>query len=275
MSEKPRSRGGRSALALGFLSVLSPSDVGFVGGYLILNGVGRPLEFHCTTPVKPTRAQEILYGSSLKPYLLAEQIAPALVAKVKTPVALICVDRWELLDFTDAAGTPVAAVMPETGGGLPGAPHFLTANYGGSPEPAGSTDANSAHDEGVAPSCGGAPAAGWPESHGTATHPDAFPTPASPGSAIPTPAATQSVTLAARPRLTPISEQVQEYGRRTPNGIECWQGRFGRTRLICAAHHAPAVGRLLSDWAAWTDVLDLSEPFERIRAAIEEALRRG
>ncbi|MGQ9914532.1 MAG: hypothetical protein ACUVQQ_09330 [Thermogutta sp.] len=271
MSEKPRSRGGRSALSLGFLSVLSPSDVGFVGGYLILNGVGRPLEFHCTTPVKPSRAQEILYGNSLKPYLFAEQIAPALVAKVKTPVAMICVDRWELLDFADSAGTPVAAVMPEAGGGLPVAPHFLTANHGGLPEPVAPADAVASRDGGVATVRDGDSSAGWPPSLGAASHPDAFPTAASPVSTIAVPAA----ILAACPRPAPTSEPIQEHGRRTPNGIECWQGRFGRTMLICAAHHAPAVGRLLSDWAAWTDALDLSEPFERIRAAIEEALRRG
>ncbi|MCA9043520.1 MAG: hypothetical protein KDA69_04320, partial [Planctomycetaceae bacterium] len=53
-------------LNLGFLQVtLTPS--GYVGGLLVTNRQGRPLEFQCTTPVQPNRTQEILYGPTLKP----------------------------------------------------------------------------------------------------------------------------------------------------------------------------------------------------------------
>ncbi|NMC19988.1 MAG: hypothetical protein GYA33_06155, partial [Thermogutta sp.] len=93
------------------------------------------------------------------------------------------------------------------------------------------------------------------------------------------PAAPASVCTPVAPaaaRIAPsATSECLTHGRCTPNGLECWQGRFGRTRLVSAAHHAPAVTRLLADWAPWTDALDLCEPFERIRAAIEEALRRG
>ncbi len=264
MSEKTRSKGGRSALSLGFLSVLSPSEVGFVGGYLILNGVGRPLEFHCTTPVKATRAQEILYGNSLKPYLFAEQIAPALVAKAKTPVALICVDRWELLDFADHAGTPVAAVMLDDVM-PPAAPHFTMADRGHAPINPAQESAARVGD--VARFAHGALQA-WERNTGSA---------ALLGSgSSPSPASAATLVAPEHAAVT-ISETGNgaTYGRHTANGLECWQGRFGRIRLVCAASHAPAVTRLLADWAPWTDALDLSEPFERIRAAIDEALRRG
>lgn len=53
---------GKSTIALGFLTVVEHKQHGLFGGYLVLNQVGRPLEFHCTAPVKPNRAQEILYG---------------------------------------------------------------------------------------------------------------------------------------------------------------------------------------------------------------------
>ncbi|GAB6186869.1 hypothetical protein [Thermopirellula anaerolimosa] len=266
MSEKPRSKGGRSALSLGFLSVLTPSEVGFVGGYLILNGVGRPLEFHCTTPVKPTRAQEILYGNSLQPYLCAEQIGPALITKAKTPVALICVDRWELLDLADHAGTPVAAVMLDAGAAPLGPPHFARTDRGGSTAAMGSAERNAVparetpcfHD-GTSTAWGNGPT-------DLESRRDGSPT-AALVSAPPAPADTVAKRI-------PSGDGAAQ-GLYTPNGLECWQGRLGRTRFFCAAHHAPAVSRLLADWAPWTDALDLSEPFERIRAAIEEALRRG
>ena len=47
---------------LGFLTVLEHPQHGLFGGYLLLNLAGRPVEFHCTAPVKPNRAQQILYG---------------------------------------------------------------------------------------------------------------------------------------------------------------------------------------------------------------------
>ena len=66
-----------SKTALGFLTVRNNEESGLIGGYLILNEVGRPLEFHCTAPVKPNRAQQILFlpGSpTLEPFLYGEQI---------------------------------------------------------------------------------------------------------------------------------------------------------------------------------------------------------
>jgi hypothetical protein len=114
MSENHDLVGNRLALRLGFFSVCPHADGGFIGGYLILNGVGRPLEFHCTTPVKPTRTQEILYGATLKPYLFGEQIAPALIAKAKTAVHLVCVSQWESLSLASQIAEPVVLVCPES-----------------------------------------------------------------------------------------------------------------------------------------------------------------
>ena len=45
----------KSQAALGFFTVLEHEQQGLIGGYLILNQAGRPLEFHCTAPVKANR----------------------------------------------------------------------------------------------------------------------------------------------------------------------------------------------------------------------------
>lgn len=79
--------------AIGFLSVVDDSAHGLFGGYLILNPAGRPVEFHCTSPVKPNRAQEILYGNTLKPYLYGEQIARTLIEKSKIMPRAVCFDQ--------------------------------------------------------------------------------------------------------------------------------------------------------------------------------------
>ncbi len=123
MRENHDSVGNRLALRLGFFSVCPHVDGGFIGGYLILNGVGRPLEFHCTTPVKPTRTQEILYGATLKPYLFGEQIAPVLVAKAKTQVHAVFVSQWESLTLASQISEPVAFVCPEGETPFPEAPN--------------------------------------------------------------------------------------------------------------------------------------------------------
>ncbi len=82
----------KSPTALGFLTVIEHPQHGLMGGYLVLNGAGRPLEFHCTAPVKPNRAQQILYGPTLEPFLYGEQIGQALVAKSQLEPLLICTD---------------------------------------------------------------------------------------------------------------------------------------------------------------------------------------
>jgi len=87
---------------LGFVSVRKRSEQGYFGGYLIVNATARPLEFHCTVPVQPTRAQSILFGNTLEEFLCGEQITRALLAKAKllpdailvdTPTAL-CARHW-------------------------------------------------------------------------------------------------------------------------------------------------------------------------------------
>ena len=97
--------------AFGYLSVLELAEHGFFGGYLIISDWGRPLEFHCTAPVRPTRAQQILYGPSLRPYLLGEQIGATLLAKAKLTSQVILTDQIATLCLRSCAGVPMARVI--------------------------------------------------------------------------------------------------------------------------------------------------------------------
>ncbi|MCC6493415.1 MAG: hypothetical protein IT424_10370 [Pirellulales bacterium] len=85
-----------AAAAFGFITVLKSADHGLFGGYLAVSSRGRPLEFRCTTPVQATRAQEILYGPTLRPYLLAEVIGPALLNGAELPVAMLLTDERDM-----------------------------------------------------------------------------------------------------------------------------------------------------------------------------------
>ena len=82
----------KTLLALGFITVRHHVEHGYFGGYLILNQLGRPLEFHCTLPVKPSRAQSLLYGPTLDDFICGEQIAKALVTKAKLKPSLLLTD---------------------------------------------------------------------------------------------------------------------------------------------------------------------------------------
>ena len=94
--------------AFGFLTAVEDSQHGFFGGYLVVSDRGRPLEFHCTTPVLASQAQQILYGVALRPYLLGELIGETLVAKAQLPVQTILTDIQEMQTLAIVRSEPVA-----------------------------------------------------------------------------------------------------------------------------------------------------------------------
>ena len=97
---------------IGFLTVVEHPQHGLFGGYLILNMAGRPVEFHCTAPVKPNRAQEILYGPTLDAFLYGEQIGSTLLGHAKSSAAAILTDREPVLALGELTELPVALVLP-------------------------------------------------------------------------------------------------------------------------------------------------------------------
>lgn len=113
---------------IGFYTVEYSERVGWVGGYLLLNRGGRPLEFHCTLPVQPSRAHEILYGPALRAHLIGEAIGPVLLARARVQPILICCDQPEALKMEVTVDVPLGLVGeaaeleegPITGDSLPG-----------------------------------------------------------------------------------------------------------------------------------------------------------
>lgn len=103
--------GQQEAFRLGFLTEIRIGERGYVGGLLVTNHLGRPLEFQCTAPVKPNRTQEILYGPTLETFLLAELIGRTLVEKIGVKPHLVLVERTELLELRRHINVPVACLM--------------------------------------------------------------------------------------------------------------------------------------------------------------------
>ncbi len=106
---------GGDGAVFGFLTAVDSPLHGLFGGYLVVDAVGRPLEFHCTAPVKVSRAQQILYGSTLHSHLHGQQIGSALLAESKASPAIVLTDHDAMLHVRPHTKLPVALVRPFDG----------------------------------------------------------------------------------------------------------------------------------------------------------------
>jgi len=100
--------GGSKELKLGFLTTIECPDGSLIGGLLVTNHFGRPLEFQCTTPVKPNRTQEVLYGPTLVPFLLGEVIGQTLVEKMNVKPNLVLIEQEQAIELQNHISIPVA-----------------------------------------------------------------------------------------------------------------------------------------------------------------------
>jgi hypothetical protein len=109
--------------AFGFLTAIESPQHGLFGGYLVLSPLGRPLEFRCSTPIVPSRAQVILYGPTLRPYLLAEVIGQALVSQAEISVGAILTDLPDMLALATLRSEPVLCLADANGDSSPPTAH--------------------------------------------------------------------------------------------------------------------------------------------------------
>ncbi len=102
--------GAAAEPAIGFYTVEQSEFTGWTGGLLVLNGGGRPLEFQCTLPIRPSRAHEILYGATLRDYLIGDAIGSLLLSRCRNTPLLVCCDQPEALQLDGHAPCPLALV---------------------------------------------------------------------------------------------------------------------------------------------------------------------
>jgi hypothetical protein len=105
---------------------------GYLGGYLVTNSWGRPIEFRLSTAVQPNRVQQILYGQTLPGYLHGELIGKTLVEKTASPATLIFTDRQAVLELRNSLDLPVVWVAS---GESPGSDSGILVRPGGERQP--------------------------------------------------------------------------------------------------------------------------------------------
>jgi hypothetical protein len=103
--------------SLGFLTILQENN-GYLGGYLVTNVWGRPVEFRLSSAVQPNRIQRILYAGTLRSYICGDLIGKALVDKVSTAAQYIFTDCEAVLDLRLCVEVPVVCLQAE-GNGTP------------------------------------------------------------------------------------------------------------------------------------------------------------
>ena len=95
---------------IAYFTVVHDERTGWTGGLLVLDRAGRPLEFQCTLPVRPTKAHEILFGPTLGFHIIGEVIGKTLIEKCRTPIAVMCCDQPEGLSLESFTRAPIALV---------------------------------------------------------------------------------------------------------------------------------------------------------------------
>ena len=76
---------------IGYLAVTTQEPLFYVGGVLVADEYGLPVEFRHTLPVRPTKLQRALYGAALDRYLRSVVIAQRLVSGLEHDPAVVLV----------------------------------------------------------------------------------------------------------------------------------------------------------------------------------------
>jgi len=120
-------------VAFGFLTAVDSPSHGLFGGYLLVDPAGRPLEFHCTAPVRVSRAQQILYGATLQSHLHGRQIGATLLAEGTVAPELVLTDFEPMLHVRSHTSLPVALVTRADALAAAGASSFAIGSVSVSP----------------------------------------------------------------------------------------------------------------------------------------------
>lgn len=94
---------------LGFLAIYQDPG-GYVGGYLVTNSWGRPVEFRLSSAVQPNRVQHALYGPTLDEYLHADLIGKTLVEKTSAKPDVVIVCTLPALALRNSVEVPVVGL---------------------------------------------------------------------------------------------------------------------------------------------------------------------
>lgn len=84
---------------LAYLACINPTPNTYVGGILVVEPSGLPIEFRYSEPVQPNKMQGILYGNTLAHHIKVEIIGENLIKSVETPYDALFIKEDILLNI--------------------------------------------------------------------------------------------------------------------------------------------------------------------------------
>lgn len=97
-----------SELTLCYLSCPQDAASAFLGALMITDYRARPLHFSFVSPVRPTRVQRILYGSTLEDHVKIDVIGRELLKDLPIVPDVLFVDTEQILAIRQITDIPVA-----------------------------------------------------------------------------------------------------------------------------------------------------------------------
>lgn len=107
-------------IKLGYLLITTPQPNLYIGGAMVTDGRGLPVEFRYTEPIQPTKIQQILYGQVLNKYIKREVILETLLKNLENKFKCLLVEDENLLTYpakgfsmirvTETKSSPLGAV---------------------------------------------------------------------------------------------------------------------------------------------------------------------
>ena len=82
---------------LAFVMLSEVEDGVLRGGILITDANGKPVEFRCTSPIRPNPVQRTLYGNTLMPHIAVELVGVPLLNSVQNSPDVLLVQQEDFL----------------------------------------------------------------------------------------------------------------------------------------------------------------------------------
>ena len=130
----PSSVGTQQGLRLAFLSYVEiEKGLSGRGAALVTDHVTKPLEFRCTTPIRPNPVQRTLYGATLRPYIAVDLVGVSLIEAIQEKPQVVIVQDSSFLDLRPKIPYYMVCIAKQgeqPDGAAPGHPKQGAADHG-------------------------------------------------------------------------------------------------------------------------------------------------
>lgn len=95
---------------LAYLGFTIPCPNTYMGGLMICDDKGFPVEFRYSEPIKPTSIQQVLYGNVLEKHIKVDVISESLLKSVSSPFEIMIVQDENLLEHKFSSNITVLRI---------------------------------------------------------------------------------------------------------------------------------------------------------------------